>query len=1019
MGFDSEDDAPRAPRPNYQELSTLGSRPSSFPRAMRRVSPSLLRRDGRMRYDTEICGVCGDQAALAQFRCKDCFGDTVICGGAWWSAMWKSLHRIERWNTTFFEPATLKDLAPPNFVVLHTNGIHDVAVDVCDCPIGSPLGNDEDQLLRAGWFPHRRPPSTCATLAVLDLFVLSTHQAKTTMYDFYAMLEKLTITRGVKPPNRYRVWLRMCRKYRHLLMLKRAGRGHAETGVEGTKKGELAVTCPCCRIPRSTYRGLGEWPPEKRFLYILFLALDACFRLKRRLVSSELKDPSLGPGWGYVVENAAYREHLLTVTDPKGGEQMSTCSGLAALDYANTKFSRGYSATGVGMGVCARHEFVQPNGVGDLQKGERYANMDWIFACILRHKIPVYGRSFPTTLLPVVGKFEETSEETSALVRLVLAMELMRFVIPKMHIHSTRWHASYASLSTSFLGAHRRMARVSSVRGSHQRCGDEYAGNGAGSRDDVLNCHWNFWNWQKLIGLGERLRTRQDRAKEERSGFLHGREMVELFEKDPTAKNLYAGTVGGITEAQVLLQLEEEESKRVESGVPGIHTVSPSSSSRQGLKSKISSGIEEGWDDAQQIDIVALRRKLNVSLQRLRTLQATYTPSAIVALGQREGVPEDEPPEKTPLGNGTRERPRVIEDSLRDAQCSTAIVRLRSQLHVKSRLLTYKRIQARHQGANTRSCTIVTRNETKIRLHSEKYQMAWEAKRLLANGDARKVGWRILRKEDIRCMEDPEELRRNADKQKKQQERCERREEGLREDGLLAPLTAEESGERAARGGENKKRCVLNGQNHMLERVDGARKGLGRRRGRRLPVSMEFRATEWEDRVRRIPLGVVAPDLAEGAVAYAMKQAVMYRDIAARAEISMSEVQRGRGKRATGGGGGRADVAVEGGGGREDDGMGLEDDEDELNDLRGGLSDEEFLFGEATTIERSLVWGEYGIHCCAKSQEWARMPKSTHIATADTPLAPALERPFSPFGTGASAARSERAPLNIMPQVSS
>jgi hypothetical protein len=50
---------------------------------------------------------------------------------------------------------------------------------------------------------------------------------------------------------------------------------------------------------------------------------------------------------------------------------MSTCSGLAALDYANTKFSRGYSATGVGMGVCARHEFVQPNGVGDLQRGEQ------------------------------------------------------------------------------------------------------------------------------------------------------------------------------------------------------------------------------------------------------------------------------------------------------------------------------------------------------------------------------------------------------------------------------------------------------------------------------------------------------------------------------------------------------------------------------------------------------------------------------------------------------------------------
>lgn len=50
---------------------------------------------------------------------------------------------------------------------------------------------------------------------------------------------------------------------------------------------------------------------------------------------------------------------------------MSTCVGLGALDHANTNFSRGYATTGVGLAVCARHEFVQPNGVVDLQKGER------------------------------------------------------------------------------------------------------------------------------------------------------------------------------------------------------------------------------------------------------------------------------------------------------------------------------------------------------------------------------------------------------------------------------------------------------------------------------------------------------------------------------------------------------------------------------------------------------------------------------------------------------------------------
>ena len=126
---------------------------------------------------------------------------------------------------------------------------------------------------------------------------------------------------------------------------------------------------------------------HSRYLYVLILALDACFRLKWRIISSESKDPGLGTGWGYFVEDEPYREYILSVTDQDEVRffsgfcmfnfdlgiinQMSTCSGLAALDHANSKFSRGYATTGVGVGLCARHEFIQKNGVGDLQKGER------------------------------------------------------------------------------------------------------------------------------------------------------------------------------------------------------------------------------------------------------------------------------------------------------------------------------------------------------------------------------------------------------------------------------------------------------------------------------------------------------------------------------------------------------------------------------------------------------------------------------------------------------------------------
>ena len=39
---------------------------------------------------------------------------------------------------------------------------------------------------------------------------------------------------------------------------------------------------------------------------------------------------------------------------------------------ANSKFTKGYATSGVVLAVDARHGFVLPHGVGDLQKGERH-----------------------------------------------------------------------------------------------------------------------------------------------------------------------------------------------------------------------------------------------------------------------------------------------------------------------------------------------------------------------------------------------------------------------------------------------------------------------------------------------------------------------------------------------------------------------------------------------------------------------------------------------------------------------
>ncbi|KAJ7116142.1 hypothetical protein C8R43DRAFT_1138010 [Mycena crocata] len=277
----------------------------------------MLARDGRMDA-CEKCPGC-DLGRKANFHCRHCFGDEMYCKQCLACLHTTNpLHIVECWHSACFEKTTLKVLelriqfghrgcvkphpSAEGFVILHLNGIHEVNVDFCGCDKEKLHGTPYEQLLKGSWYPATtEKPHSAATFELLDFFHAQTLQAKMTMYDFYVVLEKITNNTGIKPANRYTEFLRMARQYRHLLMLKRSGRAHDPSGVYGTQPGECAVLCPAC--PRPGVNLPDDWhqaPPEMRYLYILFLALDACFRLKRRMVSSNLRDPGLGTGWAHV-----------------------------------------------------------------------------------------------------------------------------------------------------------------------------------------------------------------------------------------------------------------------------------------------------------------------------------------------------------------------------------------------------------------------------------------------------------------------------------------------------------------------------------------------------------------------------------------------------------------------------------------------------------------------------------------------------------------------------------------------
>lgn len=120
----------------------------------------------------------------------------------------------------------------------------------------------------------------------------------------------------------------MIRMWRHLRLLKRGGRAHDPTGVNGTAPGELAVLCPACPYPDInlptdwTLAGKDSgfvyicplrfmYLHFSRYLYYQSFGIDACFRFKRREISSYEKDPELGPGFAYVVAWGPYNQYLL------------------------------------------------------------------------------------------------------------------------------------------------------------------------------------------------------------------------------------------------------------------------------------------------------------------------------------------------------------------------------------------------------------------------------------------------------------------------------------------------------------------------------------------------------------------------------------------------------------------------------------------------------------------------------------------------------------------------------------
>ncbi|KAK7027686.1 CxC2 domain-containing protein [Favolaschia claudopus] len=672
-------------------------------------------------------------------------------------------------------------------VVMDFPSIHTIDYRYCACD-ASDDANNLQQLLRNRWYPATTiDPATCATFATLETYRLLNVVANVNVQDFIGTMErKSDATRIHSIPDRYKAFGLMCRQWACLKRLKRAGRAHDERGVAGTKNGECAVLCWAC--PHDTINLPNNWrdvSPEFQFLFILILAVDANFRMRHRLRANERDDPPLASGWGYMQEEGPYKEFLRTCVDE---EDVSTCIAFQALLQKNTKMTTGLRSSGIGGVVCARHELVRPQGLGDLQKGERYSNMDYIvLAAVLGIAALILAISYDVVCQWKV-KFLKRMETMPERLRLDMSTITVLFGLPVWHAAAHEEKCRVQN-SLTFLdgmgrtdgeGIERFWSRLIAIAWASRVMG-------RGAREDAIEDKVDHENFEKNMAHGTTLprklvvaideRDRQIEAFKQVDSTLEPelrtewQAIIDAWKADPDETNPYETKEGtrAASETSIRRQLAQEELDEVKAGGGRLHGTSTSSFLVMGLQlENLQIRIRKELKGrallvGDQTERVAqLRRSFFIKLSKFRRLQLVYMPSAAEQLEEDEEARDAElaPPEAEdikiymPSGLSAARRAACAgelvrkEARLREGQMGDLVVKLRRCLLSRRHLWEWREENV-GQRAGTRAASLGARVQANLDEAARKYRCSREALIQLVGVDGCSE-WKELRAQDVR-----------------------------------------------------------------------------------------------------------------------------------------------------------------------------------------------------------------------------------------------------------------------------
>ncbi|VDC05642.1 unnamed protein product [Peniophora sp. CBMAI 1063] len=597
-------------------------------------------------------------------------------------------------------------------------------------------------------------PHTATSHEALDTFTRISLIGRLNVYDYYKALVAASDGARLGVIGDVRQQLTTCvREFRHILMYKRAGRGHEPGGIAATPLGACALRCPAC--PNFDLNVPLNWAASP---FRVILSMDANFRLNNKLTKHEDRDPNLTDGSAYMAPPMEYDNYLKATEGRDQAEPPNDCSRFGALVLANMRGGRGMRTTGIAGCFCARHEFVQPLGLATLTKGERYSTMDWVFCGALS-----FLRCAEVTVCYDIAC--QWSKNLSERIRRMQPSWLVfpgaaqfiklhvdraiTYAVPKFHLYA---HKVFCQLryalglmlgtgATDGEGCERIWSGANPAASSLREMG-------AGGMSDTMDDMCSLWNWRKTCGIANLLCGRMERAlengatqtaifteftaaieAEKPSRVSQARAAIRVWEQDAVKKEgtpcPYYSESAELSVAEIKLQAEqaqglspldtaslyvEEEASLILFLAHGFDIEDARHVFRQSFyaKHKLTGGTVE-QSRARTHDLNELRR----DILRFRREQESHMPGVYAALTLDERdpdrlhslkvklyLPSDPPAQDKSMISATD---RAMEAKLRWASMVDMLRDLRHQLRLKGRLNRFKIANIEGQHSNTRA----------------------------------------------------------------------------------------------------------------------------------------------------------------------------------------------------------------------------------------------------------------------------------------------------------------------------